>query len=440
MNSVDKQVDTWNGRGLDMEKDILRSDGKIYNRKNVGSSTWNDETAPLDNELGTGQLNIRRALNQFSSGQYAPGQPGGVPTIGWSKSVIVEGQAAYKRFVFDRPLQANSYVSITLTWNRPVDLVEPQWWSGTNPPGVYDAGDTFNARRFQNLDLFLMKAGEDPAFDTPVWSSRSTQYNVEHLFSNVRDAGNYEFWVKVNQPAANATATTNFAVAWWAVGQPSQSATRQISGVAWNDANNDGEHQINEGPRAGVRAYLYTDRGEYVATTVTNAQGEYTFSNLNAWSYYVSFLPPIGTTFTTRHAAGVATDVDSDATVNGYSGLFTAGFAGAGDHNHVDVGLQTAARVGGGAWLDANGDGTHQVSEDAAEGVYVSLYDDDDNWIDTTVTDDEGNYEFVGLDAGDYYVTFGRLPAKTWTTDTGDSEASPTTGQTTPFTSHWART
>ena len=44
---------------------------------------------------------------------------------------------------------------------------------------------------------------------------QSTQYNVEHIFTTIRNPGEYEIWVK--RPG-NVNDNTSYGLAWWAVG------------------------------------------------------------------------------------------------------------------------------------------------------------------------------------------------------------------------------
>jgi hypothetical protein len=88
MNSADKFQDNGNGLYLGMEKTLLNSLGQTW----FFSWTNRFHDYPLDEQLGTGQLNVRRALNQFSSGQVQfqnpDGTPRPVPAIGCMPSNV----------------------------------------------------------------------------------------------------------------------------------------------------------------------------------------------------------------------------------------------------------------------------------------------------------------------------------------------------------------
>jgi hypothetical protein len=62
--------------------------------------------------------------------------------------------------------------------------------------------------------------------------------------------------------------------------------------------------------------------------------------------------------------------------------------------------------VGDFVWNDINMDGIQDTSEFGIADVVVNLYTCEDTMIATTTTDVDGIYEFVELEAGDYYLEF----------------------------------
>ncbi len=144
---------------LGMEKTILKKDDK---------STWEKSTAdkspsvPLDREMGVGQLNANRALQQFAAEQYAPEGFGGVPVIGWSLDKVAqykEGDADdVDVYTLNKKLKRGSHISITLTWDRQVELKEKGVANGK-----WERGERLTAApvavREQDLDLYLVKKG-----------------------------------------------------------------------------------------------------------------------------------------------------------------------------------------------------------------------------------------------------------------------------------------
>jgi hypothetical protein len=102
------------------------------------------------------------------------------------------------------------------------------------------------------------------------------------------------------------------------------------------------------------------------------------------------------------------------------------------------------ASVGNFVWEDKNANGIQNSGESGIQGVEVKLFDSNSNLIDTKFTGSMGEYLFVDLSPGDYYIEFVKpdgfesspknalgLPGDTKPTD---SDASPTNGRTDSFT------
>ena len=161
MNSADKLKDDGTycpvGCLLGMEKTILKRDGV---------STWLDSDARdvtgygagksivLDDEMGTGQLNAKRALDQFSPGETdAPAPGAGVPVRSWD-AYHTAGTGDIIKYPFSSRLAGGSYVSFTLVWERWVDL------NDGNANGRFDANNTWNetftAYPIVDFDLYLI--------------------------------------------------------------------------------------------------------------------------------------------------------------------------------------------------------------------------------------------------------------------------------------------
>jgi Subtilase family len=200
LNSADKIQDAGDGLRLGMTRTILAKN----NRDWTESEAYQDRQVPLDYQLGAGQLNAFRAYQQFSPGQYQPTTP--VPAIGWNYQTIDVGK--YQDYLLDRPLAENSWVSITLAWDRLVELQDP------NGNKEYDVGEGFRDRGLNQLDLYLMRADED-RLDRSLWSSTSSIDSVQHIFHQIRDPGKYKIRVHFRQ-AINLPRQA-YGIAWWTV-------------------------------------------------------------------------------------------------------------------------------------------------------------------------------------------------------------------------------
>jgi hypothetical protein len=222
MNSADKLKDPGTSEYIGMEKEILKTDGMSNwlssdARDEPGpdaATTARRQALPLDSQMGTGQLNVSRALKQFTPGQIPPDAPAATQrAIGWDYRAMSQGLVKYTL----PKLKAGTYISLTLTWDRPVTLNE----MGT-ANSRYDVGETFTAGALADLDLYLMRAGEmNP--NNALWASTSKVDSVEHIFYKMTEETQVEIWVRPGTaiPASHAD-PTNYALAWWGHATPTK--------------------------------------------------------------------------------------------------------------------------------------------------------------------------------------------------------------------------
>lgn len=212
MNAADKLLDQGNGLHLGMTRTTLNQ----RNQNWLESDAYASSQIPLDAQMGTGHLNAFRAYEQFSSGQWSPDTP--VAAIGWDyRSIDQPDQQpdlqtpAYRDYLLEAPLQGGSFVSVTLAWNRLVELRDD------NGNQQYDLGETFGDRGLNNLDIYLMQAEENDT-DHHIWASNSRVDSVEHLFQSVPATGRYKIRVvfgdRINEPVQP------YALAWWTLPAP----------------------------------------------------------------------------------------------------------------------------------------------------------------------------------------------------------------------------
>jgi len=98
--------------------------------------------------------------------------------------------------------------------------------------------------------------------------------------------------------------------------------------------------------------------------------------------------------------------------------------------------LRPPAALGDRVWIDKNENGIQDVGEPGKGRVTVNLYDCNDNFVDSTLTDSSGYYLFDDLEPGNYYVIFIKPSGYEFTLqdqggdDSKDSDADPSTGKT----------
>jgi SdrD B-like domain/Secretion system C-terminal sorting domain len=195
---------------------------------------------------------------------------------------------------------------------------------------------------------------------------------------------------------------------------------------------------------AGVTVTLYAANGTtVVATTVTDAYGNYLFDNLTPATYVVGFTLPANYQFTnntnttddgntTGAGATAASQNGSDA--NATTGKTYGVVLSAGENNrNIDAGIifntpLLPNSIGDRVWFDTDGGGTQNGTEPGVAGIVVTLYASDGvTVIATTVTDANGNYIFNNLPASTTYIVgFTPPPGTVFTTDGGTTPADAT--------------
>ncbi|MBW4488508.1 MAG: S8 family serine peptidase [Trichocoleus desertorum ATA4-8-CV12] len=204
LNSADKVQDRGDGWSLGMSRTIFDRNQQDW----FASDAYRDRTIPLNRQMGTGQLNTFRAYQQFQPGQWNPTAL--VPPIGWDyRSVATDSpNGSFQDYVLAQPLQQGSFVSVTLAWNRYIELQD------RNRNGEYDINESFRDRGLNNLDIYLMRAEDDDPADS-IWASVSEVDSVEHIFHPVPTTGRYKIRVLYRQQVNQATQP--YALAWWTV-------------------------------------------------------------------------------------------------------------------------------------------------------------------------------------------------------------------------------
>jgi subtilisin family serine protease len=198
LNSADKIKDSGDGLHLGMTRTVLGKDNLNW----LESDAYKDPKIPLDFQMGTGQLNVFRAYQQLSPGQWSP--TAAVPPVGWDYRAVEA--SSFQDYVLEKPLKGNSFVSLTLAWDRLVELEDK------NKNKAFDVGESFRDRSLNNLDLYLMPAdGRDTS--KSVCSSISEADSVEHIFCPVPAAGRYKIRVQYRQKVNEAS--QSYALAWW---------------------------------------------------------------------------------------------------------------------------------------------------------------------------------------------------------------------------------
>ena len=151
------------------------------------------------------------------------------------------------------------------------------------------------------------------------------------------------------------------------------------------------------------------DENDQPITTVTDADGNYTFDNVPQGDYRVKFINPDGTEFTLQNQGGNDA-VDSDVDAGGVSDVFSV--VGGAETTNIDAGLKEIelGSLSGRYFCDDDGDDTENNGQGGFDvGVAdktVSLFKADGTFVASTQTGSDGSYRFDDLEAGDYFVEF----------------------------------
>jgi protocatechuate 3,4-dioxygenase beta subunit len=216
---------------------------------------------------------------------------------------------------------------------------------------------------------------------------------------------------------------------------PPPPATASIGDIVFLDMTGSGQEPgFDSGPGvAGVTVELLNGTGTSVlATTTTDSNGMYAFSNLQAGVYEVAFVAPTGYSFSPQGVGGsAAASINSSPNqTTGITGPITL-TTGEADHN-VEAGLvsggsasQGTATIGDYVWFDANHNGVQDSTETGVAGVTVDLLDSTGtSTIAVTTTDSTGHYSFTNLNAGTYEVQFVAPTADAFTTPGAGTDVS----------------
>ena len=178
--------------------------------------------------------------------------------------------------------------------------------------------------------------------------------------------------------------------------------TGTIAGTVFRDKPNVGVYEAGSDPKlSGITVGLYSDAGftTLISTRNTDLNGQYSFADLTNGTYYLKVntaMLPVDVEITPT----VDPDTDSDSRTqvvlsNGGSSL------------NNNFGYQNSGAIAGTIFRDSPVVGIFEAFNDPKlAAVTVGLYSDSGytSLISTTTTDASGNYSFIDLTDGTYYV------------------------------------
>jgi Cna protein B-type domain. len=351
----------------------------------------------------------------------------------------------------------NSNLTVDFGIFRPA-TVGDRVWNDLNGNGIQDGGEPGVA----DVLVTLYDVGDDGnvgTTDDTVVATQRTNSDGFYMFEDVPPGTYYLVFSELptggrfTRPGARGDGATDSDV------DPNNSSTavftlqsgtddeRQDAGLifpasignlVWEDRNGNGIKDSDEPGIEGITLRLTgtdADGNSIDMSVVTDANGNYRFTNLAPGTYTVTVIAPAGYVFTAANQGGNDT-VDSDANPN--TGVMTATVLESGEVDlSWDAGLYRPASIGDFVWEDTNGNGvqdagelgmanvTVQLSGTTGAGATVTL---------TTTTTITGSYQFNNLAPGTYTVTvvapagYVFTAANRGSDDAIDSDANPTTG------------
>ncbi|MEI2671822.1 MAG: SdrD B-like domain-containing protein [Marmoricola sp.] len=310
------------------------------------------------------------------------------------------------------------------------------WTSITLPNGSTVAvGGTGTPADVQTALSGVVLAAGDPDTDTPGGSVTVT--GTVQVDAGVLHADRVT--VTGTGVVSGQVVTDNDATEYFA---PVPVCTGSIGDRVWEDTNKNGIQDAGEPGVGSVTVKLLDASDAVVATTTTDSNGNYLFSNVACGTYSVQFTAPSGYEGFTDPDQGSDDAVDSDANkTTGKTGQVTID-ADNPNNLTLDAGLVLpepvcTGSIGDLVWEDTNKNGIQDAGEPGVGSVTVKLLDASDAVVATTTTDSNGNYLFSNVACGTYSVQFtapsgyeGFTDPDQGSDDTVDSDANKTTGKT----------
>lgn len=180
-----------------------------------------------------------------------------------------------------------------------------------------------------------------------------------------------------------------------------------INGTVWFDNNDNGIRDLGDDAIPGYVVTLNGANG--IDETFTDGDGVFVFADLIPGIYNVSTTAEGDVVFSATQV-GSDTTIDSDiANIDGTVGSTTNLFINSGSvQNDIGIGLmpgsQSVYSITGTLYNDVSADGIQSVGDMGESQVDLILFDQNENFVSSTLTDNNGNYAFNNLAAGAYIL------------------------------------
>ena len=173
-----------------------------------------------------------------------------------------------------------------------------------------------------------------------------------------------------------------------------------LGNFVWHDLNANGVQDAGEPGIAGATVTATGPNGA-LANILTDANGNYLFTDLPAGQYTVCVALPAGFTDVSPSGQGTNTALDSDG--SGTNNCATVTLAAGQNNLDVDFGFFKRAAVGDLVWYDQNGNGVQDAGELGISGATVTITGPN-GFTASTTTNGTGGYAFTNLLPGTYTI------------------------------------
>ncbi|HND52737.1 MAG TPA: SdrD B-like domain-containing protein, partial [Pirellulaceae bacterium] len=290
-----------------------------------------------------------------------------------------------------------------------------------NASGGLDAGEAL-----EGVTVRLYGVGSDGVGNTAddvLLATKNTDENGRYYFGGLNSSSTYVIKVDTTTlPGAGVDPLTNTidpqgaldstAIVTLTPGSPTNlttdfgyrdtTAPNTIAGTIWDDTDADGTLDAAETTRyANVTVVLRDTAGNILASTTTDAFGNYSFVGLPSGTYVVDVTDETNVLDGAWHSLGTA-GVDNQSQTDTYTLAVTGGGTYSPDFGYY----KTTASVGDRVWQDSDGDGIQDSGEPGLAGVTVTLtvtYPNGVTTVVSTITDSTGFYSFPNLLSDENY-------------------------------------
>ena len=381
-----------------------------------------------------------------NSSFYTPGLVVGDHTANMFEPLHVSqlpGLSYFTKFWFELP-ESGAVNSIYLLFTNELGSIGDFVWLDLDGDGIQDGGAEVG---IPNVTVALYRDrntnGILDAADGSIQETAVTDVNGLYLFRNRSPKAYLVKVTDTNNALQGLTLTggpdphaltlgvgEHYRIADFGY-QPDPLTLAALGDRVWLDENSDGVQDAGEAGIANVTVQLYSG-GSLVTSTVTDVNGEYMFTSLQAGTYRVvvdtSTMPPGLAANQTYDLDGTLDDETTVPLAAGQERVDADFGYNWADTPDVDGGTGLGA-IGDYVWIDANGDGVQDAGEAGIANVTLRLYNDPDgdgvydNLVATTNTGTAGLYIFDELPPGAYVVEVDDTTLPAGYTQTGDPDA-----------------